>query len=328
MTRPMAARVAPSILVCVAGVAMMAAQQQPIFRARRDIVRVDVLVTDHGRPVTGLSVSDLQVLDNGIPQDIDSVSADEGQVNAVVALDVSGSVAGDRLEHLRGASRALIRALKKDDRSALLSFSNVVELDAELTPDLPGVLAALDRIHAGGGTALQDAAYAGLVLGESDAGRSLLILFSDGFDTASWLTPDAVLDIAKRSEAVAYGVSVRQTNPALQFVGQGDIPANLREGMLRNAQARAEALYGAKVSESKPVFLRDLSAATGGSLFEIESTKNLDALFVNVLDEFRQRYLLSYSPRGGLTSGWHKIEVRVKSRTGLTIKARPGYQAG
>ena len=54
----------------------------------------------------------------------------------------------------------------------------------------------------------------------------------------------------------------------------------------------------------------------------IESTKNLDALFVSVLEEFRQRYLVSYSPKGGLTPGWHKLEVRVKGRKGLTIKAR------
>ena len=310
------------------GAAMVAAQQQPMFRARRDVVRVDVLVTDHGRPVRGLTAADLVVLDNGAAQDIDSVSSDDAQVNAVMALDVSGSVAGDRLDHLRGASRALIKALKKDDRSALLSFSDIVELDAALTPDLPGVLASLERIHAGGGTALQDAAYAGLALGESDAGRSLLIVFSDGFDTASWLTADAVLDIGKRSEAVVYGVSVRKPNPALQLSGQSNVPVNLRDSFARNAQARAETLYGAKVGDSKPVFLRDLSAATGGSLIEIESTKNLDALFVSVLDEFRQRYLVSYSPKGGLTPGWHKIEVRVKSRGGLTIKARPGYQAG
>jgi VWFA-related protein len=328
MTRRLTLRLVRAVLACIAGGGVMLAQQQATFRVRRDVVRVDVLVTERGRPVKGLTAADLQVLDNGIAQEIDSVSTDDAQVNAVMALDVSGSVAGDRLDHLRGASRALIKALKKDDRSALISFSHIVELGAALTPDPGVVLGFLDRIHAGGGTALQDAAYAGLVLGESDAGRSLLIVFSDGFDTSSWLTPEAVLDIGKRSEAVVYGVSVRKPNPALELSGQVNVPVNRRDMFATNARMRAEALYGAKVEESKPIFLRDLSAATGGSLFEVESTKNLDALFVGVLDEFRQRYLVSYSPKGGLTPGWHKIEVRVKSRPGLVVKARPGYQAG
>ena len=45
-----------------------------------------------------------------------------------------------------------------------------------------------------------------------------------------------------------------------------------------------------------------------------------------VKEEFRQRYLLSYSPTGVTKPGWHEIEVRVKRR-GVTAKARPGYFA-
>jgi VWFA-related protein len=125
-----------------------------------------------------------------------------------------------------------------------------------------------------------------MTMGEADVGRALLLVFSDGFDTASWLTSEAVLDAARRSEVVAYTVAVGVAN--------------------------------------RPPFLRDLSRLTGGTLLQIESTKDLAAAFVGILNEFRQRYLVSYSPRGVAKEGWHRIEVRV-DRKGAAVKARAGY---
>jgi len=81
------------------------------------------------------------------------------------------------------------------------------------------------------------------------------------------------------------------------------------------------------VSRRKPEFLRDITVATGGRLFEIEKTANLTTTFLGILDEFRHRYLVSYTPKGVAKDGWHKLEVRVKNRR-ATIKARPGYLAG
>jgi VWFA-related protein len=125
-----------------------------------------------------------------------------------------------------------------------------------------------------------------MILGESDVGRSLLIVFSDGLDTSSWLTADDVLDIARRSDVVVYGVSV-----------------------------------GAR---PKKGFLYDLCSTTGGSLVEADSTKDVGAIFLRVLDEFRHRYLVSYSPRGVVREGWHRIDVRVR-RPNTKVQARPGY---
>ena len=138
-------------------------------------------------------------------------------------------------------------------------------------------------------TALIDGTYAGIMVGESDAGRGLLIVFSDGVDTSSWLRADAVLDTAKRADVVVYGVSV--------------------------------------LSRLKPEFLRDMTSFTGGRLFEIEKTANLAQTFLGILDEFRHRYLVSYTPQGVAKDGWHKLDVRVKNRR-AAIKARPGYLAG
>ncbi len=60
---------------------------------------------------------------------------------------------------------------------------------------------------------------------------------------------------------------------------------------------------------------------------QIESTKNLNTIFLGILDEFRQRYLVSYSPQGVAKGGWHRLEVRIKNRK-ATVIARPGYLGG
>jgi hypothetical protein len=60
-------------------------------------------------------------------------------------------------------------------------------------------------------------------------------------------------------------------------------------------------------------------------LFEVEKVDDLDAVFLGILQEFRQRYLVSYAPRGVAKEGWHRLDVRVKR--GGTVKARPGYQS-
>lgn len=179
-------RVAPCLLL--AAMSTSARAQTPTFATRTEAVRVDVLVTEDGRPVRGLGRGDFEVLDNGVPQEVDLASFEQIPLNVVLAIDVSDSVAGERLDHLRRAGHAML----------------------------------------------------------------------------------------------AYGSAS---------------------------------------------FLWALTAFTGGTHFEVESTKNLDQTFVRVLEEFRQRYLVSYTPRGVSRDGWHRLEVRVRGRS-ASVKARPGYLAG
>jgi VWFA-related protein len=267
--------------------AVAARAQNASFSARVEAVRVDVLVTDRGQPVRGLGPADFEIVDNGVPQQVDLVSFEQIPLNVILALDMSESVAGERLDHLRTAGHALVDGLKKDDQAALVTFRNAVTLETDLTADAGVVRGALDGAEPDGETALVDGSYAAMVVGESDVGRALLIIFSDGLDTSSWLQPDAVLENAKRSDVVAYAVSV---------------------------------------GRAKSEFLRDLTSFSGGQLFEIEKTANLSSIFLSVLEEFRQRYLVSYTPRSVAKDGWHRLTVRVKR--GGTVKARPGYLAG
>src|SRR4051812_21225184 len=152
------------------------AQQSPAFAAKVEAVRVDALVTDNGQVVQGLGPADFEIIDNGVPQIAQLVSFDQVPLNVILALDASDSVAGERLDQLRGAGNALLAALKKEDQAALVAFSQTVQLGARLTSDVALVREALGATSGTGTTALVDGTYAGIMVGESDAGRGLLIV--------------------------------------------------------------------------------------------------------------------------------------------------------
>ena len=271
-----------SLLMC--SWLVSAGQQVPTFRSGTESVRVDVLVTRGGRPVLGLTAADFEVRDDGVVQTIDHAAFEEIPLNVVLTLDASSSVEGERAEHLRTASRNLLDRLKPDDQAALITFGDAVVVGTGLTHDLSSIRKALDETVPSGETALVDASQAALLVGESHPGRALVVVFSDGVEVTSYLDQSAVLDAAKRSDAVVYGVALKNLGP----------------------------------------FLKGLTDASGGELFEIQSTTELDATFAKVLDQFRQRYLLSYTPRGVKRGGWHQLKVRVKER-GVSVRARPGY---
>jgi VWFA-related protein len=272
--------------VCIA---LATPKAQTRFTSRVEAVRVDALVTEHGRPITGLGPGDFEILDNGVPQQVDLVSFEQIPLNLVLTLDMSDSVAGERLDHLRAAGREALESLKPGDQSSLVTFSHAVSLGARLSSDAATVRRALDEASGSGQTSLVDGVFTGMMIGESDVGRALLIVFSDGIDTSSWLAAPAVLDAAKRSDVVVYAVAIQ--------------------------------------SGAKPEFLRDLASFSGGRLFELEKTADLASTFREIIDEFRHRYLVSYSPRGVTKEGWHRLDVRVNRRD-ATVKARPGYLGG
>jgi len=269
----------------VAATAVLDAQDI-VFSSKVEAVRVDVLVTDRDKAVLGLKPSDFELRDNGVLQQVDLVSFEQIPLNVVLALDMSDSVSGNRLEQLREASSGLLGGLTSDDQAGLVTFTQRVVLGSKLTNDLAKVREAMTPLNDVGDTSIIDATYAAMMLAESDVGRGLVIVFSDGLDTASWLTADMVLNTAKRSDVVVYAVSVQ--------------------------------------SRLKPEFLRDLTSATGGRLYEIEKTANLSTVFLGVRGVIRHRYLISYTPNGVDRGGWHQLDVGIKGRR-AAVKARPGY---
>ena len=284
----MIGRLGISALVAVL-TAVAAAAQQPTFSARLDAVRVDVLVTDNGRLVRGLTAADFEVVDNGVVQQIDLVLSEQLPLNVILALDVSASLTGDGLRHLQQATNTVLGGLRSDERAGLLTFNHRLTVRETLTGDVARVRDSLRAVTPAGQTSLIDGVYASVMMGEGEAGRDLLIVFSDGLDTMSWLPAASVLEAAQRSDVTAYGASVR--------------------GVRRDP------------------FLRDLAEQTGGSVVEVDSTNDLSRAFSGILDEFRSRYVLSYSPRGVSNNGWHTLQVRVKNRR-AAVRARAGYFAG
>lgn len=275
----MAPRLLLLVLLCAG------ATQVPTFKAGVETVRVDILVTRDGRPVTDLGPADFEVKDEGVLQRVEHAAFEEIPLNVVFAIDASASITGDRADRLRRACHAVLSELKRGDHAGLVVFGDSMVVQP-LSADLAAVRTAIERPLPPGETSLADAVQTSILLAESEPGRALVILFSDGIDVSSYLPADAVLETARRSDAVVYVVAPR--------------------GVRRSP------------------FVRDVAEASGGDVFEIASPADVEAAFRKILDEFRHRYLLSYAPEGVAGAGWHRLEVRVKQR-GASVKARPGY---
>jgi VWFA-related protein len=263
--------------------------QRATFSSGTLAVRVDVLVTDGGKPVAGLTAADFELLDNNVPQDIESLNVGDLIVNAVVAMDVSGSTSGQTIGDLVSAGSALIGALKPQERVSLTTFSEIVAPLVPLTTDHARVRNALESVSPGGQTAIVDGVFTAMMTAQSEDGRPLVVVFTDGLDTISWMRDRDLIAATKRASAVIYTVA---TGPARQWQ-----------------------------------FLKDLATATGGRAISLGSPKSLQAEFLRILNEFRSRYVLSFSPKGVSDSGYHVLTVRSKKR-GVVVTARAGYTVG
>jgi Ca-activated chloride channel family protein len=300
-------------LACCAALGAQGAvgTQPPLrFRAGVDAVRVDVLVTDRNRPVGGLTAADFVLLDNDVPQQIEAIHSEDMPVSMMLALDTSASVAGAALRDLKDAASAALATLDHGDRAALLTFSAEVLLRGNWTGNRDRVMQAITDTRAGGGTALGDAAYAAMTLRDAEPGRrSLVLLFTDGNDTASWLPDTAVIDRAQRIDAVVYGISLAsEQRPEVRLMYRSGI----------------ELTHGSPLGLSSGPLVDQLADITGGQSFTAENTSRLASAFTQIVKEFRSRYLLIYTPRDVAFGGWHTIDVRLKTRKGQ-IRARRGY---
>jgi Ca-activated chloride channel family protein len=297
--------------VCGGGLIADAAQT---FRAGTDAVQVDVLVTRSGRPIPGLTAADFELRDSGVVQQIEAVAVEDVPVTLTLVLDVSESVEGQPLNHLRSAVDAAADALSASDRLALFTFSHHVELVAAPTGELGRVRSAARAVQAGGATALYDATFAALVMRERIAGRAVMLVFSDGDDTASWIDPRRVIAAAQRSDLVVYGVTLEYQ------MERQNLEAVARNRREEEWFLKEPSLYGRQ-------YLALLAAESGGSVLVAERSDQLRETFLRVVNEFKSRYILTYTPRGVAPGGWHPIAVAMKGRR-ADVTARRGYLRG
>jgi hypothetical protein len=233
--------------------------------------------------MAGLTAADFEVFDNESHRKFGTQSFKQNARQCNFVFDMS-SVIGPLLV-IAGSSSHIFNDLKKKTR--LCSSLPTTLMGSSPPTDRTRQVAPICSTFPN--SSLIDGSYAGLVLAQLSPNPPLLIIFSDGRDTFSWLTGKAVLETAKRNGAVVYAVST------------------------------------ARLPEKS--FLRDLAGLTGGSLFEVESIEDLDTMFLGILGEFRQRHLITYIPRGVPETGWHRLDVRVKNRA-AKVNARPGYMHG
>lgn len=308
-----AGRLAP-LMVVAAGLLAAPAAGRQVFRAGVDAVSVDVLVTRNGRPLGGLTAADFQLLDNGVVQPVELVALDELPMTLVLALDTSESVAGEPLRHLQAAVDAAAESLRVADRLSLIAFSQQVRALSPPTTDHDRVRRAVGEVTAVGATSLYDATFAALVARRQVDGRVIALVFSDGDDTTSWLDPRDVIEAAQRSDVVVYGVTLQAA------VRDQDAAAAIQRGIERRLFDEDPVLFGRH-------YLSLLVEDTGGSLLVAERSEQLRETFTRVVGEFRQRYVLTYTPRNVAPGGWHAIEVRLKGQRG-EVQARRGYMRG
>ncbi len=262
------------------------ATQVPHFPVNVEVVRISVLVKETDGPLPNLAAADFEVRDDGVPQRIELVSAEHLPLSLILAFDVSGSVQGPALAALKRASHGIVDRLEDGDQAALLTFAYSLRLEPRLGTNLAALRAAIDALQGEGGTSLVDGTFAAMALGDATPGRVVAVVFTDGRESVSWLRQDEGLAAAQRSDVVVYGVGVGATRSA---------------------------------------FLGRVADTTGGRLLHVPEHGALGKAFLDILEEFRARYLLRYTPRGLQRSGWHTLSVRVKGRP-ATVVARKGYR--
>jgi len=297
--RILAAFVAAAALAPLSAIAI--ARQQPTFRVGVDLVTVDVSVTRNLEPVSGLKAENFTVLDNGVKQKLERVIHEQVPLEAFLVLDVSGSVAGPKLEQLKAAAGAFVSGLTAQDKVALVTFSHEATVAQALTADFDAFARALSAVEAGGNTALYDATHLAITLRKHGDSRGVAVVFTDGMDNASTMSAKTVVQAAERSDLVVYGVTVSEARGGPGF--------------------GARALLG----QFQIGFVRSLADTTGGRVLNAASGPRLKDAFGLVLDDIRARYLLMYYP-DKVGAGWHKLEVKLNGVKG-NVLARRGYYA-
>jgi len=276
--------------VLVLAAAAATAQPARLPGSSVEMVSVDVSVIAEGRAVPGLTAERFDVRDEGTRRAVELVAAGDVPLHLLLVMDASDSVAGERGKRLVRSAQALFPDLGPADRVGLIAFSEEVRLLADVESSAPAVRAMLARLGPGGGTSLRDALWAALKRAETVRGRQLVLLFTDGTDTSSWLTEDAVLALARESDSVIHVVSTAD-----------------RKGLL-NADP----------------FLSRLTAITGGRLWEASDADEQELAVRRALAEMRSRYVLRFERPPDAKAGWHRLEVRLKGAKG-DVLARRGY---
>ncbi len=273
-------------------------------RITLDVSRVNMLfaVQDKkGRFVTDLTKDDFEVVENKKSQSILEFSAEsELPLRLAILIDTSNSIR-DRFRFQQEAATAFIDGTvrPRQDKALVVSFDTAAELVTDLTDNVGELEKAVQGLRPGGGTSLYDAIF----FASRDKlmkdqplykFRRAMVILSDGEDNQSRYTRDQALEMAQKADVTIYSISTNISH----IQTDGD-----------------------KV-------LRYFAAETGGQIFFPFKATDLNQSFENISNELRHQYNIFYRPEPLKTDGlYHPVEIRVKGRKELAVRARKGYYA-
>jgi Ca-activated chloride channel family protein len=277
---------------------------EDLSRITVDVTRVNLLytVTDKkGRFVSNLTRDDFEIIENKKPQKILEFTAETDlPLRLAILIDTSNSIR-DRFRFIQEAATDFITTVMRPgkDRALVVSFDTSPELVADLTDDQVAITKAIRELRPGGGTALYDAIFFScrdkLMKDQPrDKFRRAIVVLSDGDDNQSRWTREQALEMAHKADAVIYTISTNITH----------------------------------LETSGDKVLKRYAEETGGIAFFPFKAEDLGQSFENIANELRHQYNVFYRPEPLRTDGlYHPVEIRVKERRELSVRARHGYYA-
>jgi VWFA-related protein len=266
----------------------------PKYLSEENVKAVELYtsVLAKGRPVTGLKKENFQILEDGVPQDLDGFEVVTNlPLSLGIGVDTSGSMEESIVEAQKAAVEFLKDVMTKKDRSFLVTFDNEPQLVSRFTTDRDKLAQALAGLRAQGSTALWDALVYGLYQYQGTKGRKAYVILTDGEDRCSHFTFEAALDYAKKTGVAVYFIGLRI----------GSTQLDVRHKLTRVARE------------------------TGGLVYYVESAKGLARIYAEINEELRSQYLLSYVPQNkSVSNQWRKIEVKM-TPSNLTARTISGY---
>ena len=285
-------------LAALAIVAPLAGQDQKI-RVSTESVPVYVTVTDTDkRLVPDLTIDDFEILDNNKPQTINVFENRPTPITVVVMIDTSGSMT-TALDLVKDGAEQFIMRLLPEDKAQVGEFSDKIKFHPGTFIDSRDRLIYLlkNDLDFGYPTRLYDAVDESLTRLDVADSRKVVLVFTDGDDTASKIGVGKVMDRAREKDTMIYAIGLVNEF----FNGQQRVRSSPDRG------------------------LKKLAEDTGGGFFELKKTADLGDTFTRVAQELHSQYVLGFSPEL-LDGKVHKLEVRVK-RAGMNARARKTYVA-
>ena len=343
-------------------------EEDEVLRVETELVNVPAVVTDRlGKPVGKLKQSNFVVLENGVPQQIESFATTEAPFEIALLLDTSGSTRSE-LNLIQRSAQAFIDALRPGDKVAIVGFKSAVfagkreaavDVVAELTDDREALRNSLNNVQTTNGTPFYEAMeqIADKVFSSNPApemrGRRAIVALTDGVDSTSVIEfQDAEERIRERGLAAYFiqlntedfveervlgdcddGTSLRFSRTQLRRYRKMLVPK--AKGALPPLEDFCDLGQFERLSISRKLYkmarneMENLAKQTGGKTFPIEELREARAAFAQVAAEIGTQYSLGYYSNNQKRDGtFRRITVQLKGvPTGAQVKAREGYTA-